>query len=141
MDPASILSQTTLHVRRGPYAIAAWPKEQAPSLLAATPPNEAFAMLILDELEATAVLPEATLEVLPPPTSSEPGWSVITLDQPMSWDLVGILAAVTTALAGAGISVGAGTAYSRDHLLVPTARLDDALAALTPLCAGVTLEA
>ena len=74
---------------------------------------------------------------LPPPRSVQRGWSLITLDAVMAWDVTGVLAAVTAPLAAAGIPIAAVTAFSRDHLLVPWDRLDDALAALAGLCGQV----
>jgi hypothetical protein len=50
----------------------------------------------------------------------------------LAWDVVGFLARVTSILAGAGVSVGALTAYSRDHLLIKQQDLGAALRALGP---------
>jgi hypothetical protein len=137
VDAARLLSETDLLVRRGPYAIAAWSTAQAEAVIGSIRASDGFAMLILDELEVSAVIREETLAALPAPREVAGGWSVVTLDQAMSWDVVGVLSEITSALAGAGISVGAGTAFSRDHVLVPTARLSDALGVLAPLCAEV----
>lgn len=55
---------------------------------------------------------------------------VITLEVHSSLDAVGFLAAITARLAAAGISVNPVSAYYHDHLLVPAARADEALALL-----------
>ncbi len=138
---ADLLSKTELVVHPGPFALGSWSKAQVSAVYAGIlRGNEALAFVVLDDREATAMLREKTLMELPPPRHVEKGWAVITLDQVMEWDVVGVLAAVTGALAEAGLSLGAATAFSRDHLLVRTERLDDALAALRSLCGGVTVR-
>jgi uncharacterized protein len=137
-----LLARTPLRVRREPHALAAWPPSLAPLLAAqlSTIAARAGGSLVLwcvDEREVTALLPQSALAALPAPTSCERDWTAITLDVVLAWDVTGVLAAVSGALAGAGIPIGAVTAFSRDHLLVPRARLDDALAALSGLCGEV----
>jgi uncharacterized protein len=55
---------------------------------------------------------------------------MITLDIHSSLEAVGFLAAVTTRLAAAGIAVNAVSAFHHDHLFVPEARADEAIAIL-----------
>jgi uncharacterized protein len=50
----------------------------------------------------------------------------------LGWDVVGFLALVTRILAEAGVSCGALSAFSRDHLLVRQDDLPKALRALGP---------
>ncbi|MGJ4928068.1 ACT domain-containing protein [Bradyrhizobium sp. HKCCYLS2038] len=52
---------------------------------------------------------------------------LITLTVHSALDAVGLLAAVTTALAAAGISVNAVSAFHHDHLFVPEARAHEAV--------------
>lgn len=59
------------------------------------------------------------------------GW--ITLHVHSALDAVGLSAAVSTALARAGISCNVLAGYHHDHLLVPVERLDDALGVLRGL--------
>ncbi|MDO5678412.1 MAG: ACT domain-containing protein [Propionibacteriaceae bacterium] len=61
------------------------------------------------------------------------GW--ITLQVHSSLHAVGLTAAVSTALAGAGISCNMLAGFHHDHLLVPLDRLDDALAVIGSLAA------
>jgi len=51
-------------------------------------------------------------------------------------DAVGFLAAVTTRLAEAGISVNAVSAFHHDHLFVPEHRADEALQLLLEMSLG-----
>jgi len=60
----------------------------------------------------------------------------ITLAVHSSLAAVGLLAAVTSALASRGISVNPVSAYHHDHLFVPAAQAEAALAALRALSAS-----
>ena len=137
-----LLAHTPLLVRRGPFCLAAWGPAQISAvcqgLLRCRTP---FGFVILDELEASALLPEHALLEMPPPRHVERGFSVITLGQTMEWNVTGVLAEVSAALTEAGIPLGAAAAFSRDHLFVRTDRLDAALAALAPLCPEVRVLA
>ena len=55
---------------------------------------------------------------------------LITLTVHSALDAVGFLAAITTRLAAAGISVNAVSAFHHDHLFVPADRADEAMALL-----------
>ena len=58
-------------------------------------------------------------------------FALISLTVHSDLHAVGLLAKITNALAKEGISVNAFSAYYHDHLFVPFARKDDAMAALT----------
>jgi hypothetical protein len=58
---------------------------------------------------------------------------LITLEVHSALDAVGFLAAVTAALAGAGIAANPVSAYFHDHLFVPADRAEAALAVLLAL--------
>ena len=57
----------------------------------------------------------------------------IRFESPMGWEVVGFLARVTSALAAAGVPIGAVCGYSRDHLFVAEAHLPRALEVLRGL--------
>ncbi|MDB2576368.1 ACT domain-containing protein [bacterium] len=59
------------------------------------------------------------------------GWGALEVEGPLDFSIVGLLAEITAALAGAGISVFALSTFDTDYVLVPSVRLDDALACLT----------
>ena len=61
---------------------------------------------------------------------------LITLAVHSALDAVGFLAAVTTRLAEAGISVNAVSAFHHDHLFVPEHRADEALQLLLEMSRG-----
>jgi len=137
-DALALLASTPLVARRGPFVLASWTPAQVSAVCQGLLRcRTTHGLVILDEREATALLPEAALLDMPPARHVQRGWALITLDQPMEWNVTGVLAAVATALAAAGIPLGAAAAFARDHVYVPAERLDDALDALRPLCAGV----
>ncbi len=62
-------------------------------------------------IEETQYQAEDVLEV-------EPGWKIITFDMVLPFGLVGFMARISGALAEAGISLFAISAFSTDHILV-----------------------
>lgn len=135
---ADLLARTTLVVRRGRYALGAWRHAESPAVHAGMARADGeLGFVLFDDVELTALVPEDTLDELPNPQHLERDFAALTLDTVMAWDVVGVLAHVTGLLAAAGIPLGAATAYSRDHLLVPGARLEQALEVLGPHFAGV----
>lgn len=62
---------------------------------------------------------------------------MITLNVHSSLEAVGLLARITTDLAGAGISINAVSAFYHDYLFVPAARAQEAMSIL----AGLTQRA
>lgn len=65
----------------------------------------------------------------------------VTLTVHSSLDAVGLLAAVTRALADAGVACNAVSGFYHDHLFVPVARASDAVVVLERLAAGHGSEA
>lgn len=89
--------------------------------------------------EQTIVVPEdewRRLHATIPGAREETGYRLVTLDAVLDWDVTGYLAAVTAALAGAGVPVGVLSSFHHDHLLVQDAHLDRAVAALQVLTGG-----
>lgn len=64
---------------------------------------------------------------------AEDGWKIITFDTVLPFTMVGFLAKVSTALANAGISIFAVSAFSRDHILIKTIKVEDAVERLENL--------
>jgi hypothetical protein len=90
-------------------------------------------MLLRDQYEVTLLLEETdwrTLRHAVRDARVEGGFRLVTLDIELGWHVIGYLALVTDLLARAGISVGALSAFARDHLLI---KQDDLGAALRVL--------
>ena len=96
-----------------------------------------FCALLADKDEVTLMLPEAVCQEfqnrLRYGTVSDTAYRLITLDIALDAALVGLMARVSQALAAANISMMPFAAYSRDHLFVPAADFENALAALEAL--------
>lgn len=67
---------------------------------------------------------------VPPQVKAELGWRIIQVQGPLDFNLVGVLASITTPLARAGVSVFALSTFDTDYILVKEDSLDKALEAL-----------
>lgn len=80
-------------------------------------------------------------EALAPAGSQvEGGWRALKVAGPLDFALTGILAGLSGALAGAGISLFAISTYDTDYVLVRATDLDGAIAALKAAGFGVESE-
>jgi uncharacterized protein len=94
------------------------------------------ALASVDEEEGTSlVLEQHKADAFRLEYSSVFAW--ITLTVHSSLDAVGLTAAVANTLASAGIPCNVLAGFHHDHLLVPSNRVDDAMAALSRLAASV----
>ncbi len=101
-----------------------------------------FTALIVDKDEVTLVLyADAVSDFtrrLQGHTASEATYRLITFDVALEPTLTGFMARVSAALAGAGIPIVTFGAFSRDHLLVPADRFDQAWSVLSKLTGSET---
>jgi hypothetical protein len=98
-----------------------------------SPRPEAVFMLLRDPHEVTLLCEEEdwlAMRHAARDARVETGFRLVTLDIELPWNVVGFLARVTEILAAAGVSVGALSAFSRDHLLIKQDELATALRAL-----------
>jgi hypothetical protein len=98
-----------------------------------SPRGSAPFMLLRDEHEVTLLLDETDWRAMRHAARDarvEGDFRLVTLDLELDWNVVGYLARVTAILAQAGISVGALSAFSRDHLLIKQDDLGQALRVL-----------
>ncbi len=119
-DLAALLAGMTPRLRPGRYVFATVPDGVAvPGAVVTVAEDEGTTVVVPDPAAAglTAEYPCA--------------W--ITLEVRSSLTAVGFLAAVTRALAGAGISANPVSGFHHDHLFVPWERRDEALAVLERL--------
>ena len=86
----------------------------------------------------TLVLPKAAAESLGLQSSAT--FRQITLTVQSSLEAVGLTAAVSSALARAGIACNIVAAYHHDHLFVPEASAHKALEVLQSISAGIDLK-
>lgn len=97
------------------------------------PRGSAPFMLLSDKHEVTLLLDETdwlAMRYSARNARVEPGFRLVTLNLELDWNVIGFYALVTKLLADAEISVGALSAFSRDHLLI---KQDDLATALKVL--------
>jgi hypothetical protein len=98
-----------------------------------SPRGDAPFMVLRDEHEVTLMLDETDWRAMRHAARDarvEGNFRLVTLDLELDWNVVGYMARVTALLSGAGISVGALSAFSRDHLLIKQDDLGQALRVL-----------
>jgi hypothetical protein len=98
-------------------------------------PDEALPEWARGELLAATWTPDelsvvSTAEAVPDSVRSEPGWRVLRVAGPLDFSLVGILAALTGALARAEVAVFSLSTFDTDYLLIRERDLERALGAL-----------
>ena len=101
--------------------------------------TEPFAQFFVEPDELTLVLAESDWrEMYPafPHARVLRPYRVISFDNDLPPDLVGFMAAISKALAHAGVPLLPICGHSRDHLLVRDLDLDTALKAIATLAAG-----
>ena len=135
---AELLRRTKVEVLPGTFVLvglrhADWARLlENPEL---SPRPDAVFMLLRDAHEVTLLLEEEDWRAMRHAACdarAEGSFRLVTLDIELQWNVVGYLARVTEILAAAGLSVGALSAFSRDHLLVKQDDLAAALRALGP---------
>jgi len=99
--------------------------------------GEPFSALIVDKDEVTLIISTDDLDLyskrLSGSNASTETYRLITLDVVLEPTLVGFIARISSALASAGITIMPFAAFSRDHLLVPSASFDQAMSVLEAL--------
>ena len=137
-DAAELLRRTKVDVLPGTFVLvgmrhADWLRLlESPEL---SPRPDAVFMLLRDAHEVTLLLEEEDWRAMrhaARDARTEGDFRLVTLDIELQWNVVGYLARVTELLAAAGVSVGALSAFSRDHLLVRQGDLAALLRALGP---------
>jgi hypothetical protein len=69
-------------------------------------------------------------ELVPAGMKCEAGWRVFEVAGPLEFALTGVLAAIATPLAAAGVSIFALSTFNTDYVLVKEDKLAEAMAAL-----------
>lgn len=135
-DAGALLRRARVEVAPANYFLIGMRHEDWARLLEnpeLSPRNDAPFMLLRDQHEVTLLLDETdwrTMRHSARDARIEGGFRLLTFDIELEWNVVGFLARVTQILAEEGISCGALSAFSRDHLLI---KQDDLAAALRVL--------
>ena len=100
-----------------------------------SPRGDAPFMILRDQHEVTLLRDETdwrTMRYAARDARIEGNFRLVTFDIELGWNVVGFLARVTEIFAEAGISCGALSSFSRDHLLIKQHDLATALRVLGP---------
>ena len=131
-----LLRETKVQVAPATYVVIGLPHRDWERLLEnpeLSPRADAPYMILRDPHEVTLVIEEEDWRRIRHAVRDakiEAGYRLVTLDIELPWSTVGYLARVTAILAAAGISVGALSSFSRDHLLIKQDDLGNALRVL-----------
>jgi hypothetical protein len=79
---------------------------------------------------ATELSVVAPVDGAPDGVHVETGWSCLEVRGPLAFNETGVLASISAALADAGVSIFVVSTFDTDYLLVRSAHLDRAVAAL-----------
>ena len=137
-DIANILRRARLEVAPETFYLVGLRHEDWARLLEnpeLSPRASAPFMLLRDSHEVTLLLEETdwrTMRHAVRDARVEAGFRLLTFDVVLEWNVVGFLAHVARILSDAGLSCGALSAFSRDHLLIKQDDLAKALRALGP---------
>jgi len=133
---SELLRQTRIDVAPASYVVVGLSHRLWAQLLEnpeLSPRADAPFMIFRDQHEVTLLIEEddwTRISHAARDAQVERGFRLVTLDITLPWNTVGYLARVTGLLADAGISIGAITAFSRDHLLIKQDDLGKAMRVL-----------
>ncbi len=70
--------------------------------------------------------------IVPVGLTSEPGYRALRVESKLDFSAIGILSSILNPLAAAGVNILSVSTFDTDYILVPSSKLDAALAALRP---------
>ncbi|WP_037355718.1 ACT domain-containing protein [Amycolatopsis orientalis] len=120
------MKHLTIDLRPGPYSVVRLPADAAvpAELLASGEPALVSVTRTPDEL---SVICPAGRE--PEGGTVEAGWRLFTVRGPLGFTLTGIISALASELAAAGVALFSLSTFDTDHILVRSDDLDRAVAA------------
>lgn len=133
---SELLRETRIEVAPATYVLIGLSHQDWTRLLEnpeLSPRADATFMIFRDQREVTLLIDEdywQRIRHAARDASVERGFRILTFDVVLPWNVVGYLARVTEILSVAGISVGALSSFSRDHLIIKQEDLGNALRVL-----------
>ena len=70
--------------------------------------------------------------VVPDGLTAEPGYRVLRVEDKLEFSAIGVLSSILNPLAAAGVNILSVSTFDTDYILVPSSKLEAALAALRP---------
>lgn len=121
------MQRLTIEVRPEEYAVARLePHADVPAHLLA-PADGALVSVTRTDAELSVVCPAP---IVPDTARSERGWRVLTVRRPPAFTQAGVIAAVSSELAAAGVTLFSLSTFDTDHMLVTVTYLGRAVTAL-----------
>lgn len=132
-----VVAQTRLFTDARNYVIVRLPLTQiSEAVMLVKQLHSPLVSLTWDKDELSLILPAETWESYRPGfeiLNESPEYRLITFDLPLDLGLVGYLALMAATVAEAGVSIYPVSAFSRDHLFVPSEDFERAWEALRQL--------
>ncbi|MEU5262633.1 ACT domain-containing protein [Amycolatopsis sp. NPDC021455] len=121
------MKRLAIDVRPGDYVVVRLPADAAvPAEL--FEPGEAFVSVTRTPEELSVICPAGREPA--GSTAAEDGWRLLSVRGPLEFTLTGIIAALASELAAAGVALFSMSTFDTDHILVRAADLDHAVKAL-----------
>ncbi|QWF77077.1 ACT domain-containing protein [Amycolatopsis sp. CA-230715] len=116
-----------IDVRPGEYAVARLASDAPFPATLLTGSGDSLVSLTRTPTELSVVCPA---DLAPETADAEAGWRLLTVRGPLEFTLTGIIAALSSELAAAGVALFSLSTFDTDHILVKADDLDRAIAAL-----------
>jgi hypothetical protein len=121
------MKRLAIDVRPGEYAVVRLPAD-APVPAELFAPGSEFVSVTRTPEELSVICPAGREPA--GSTAAEDGWRLLSVRGPLEFTLTGIIAALASELAAAGVALFSMSTFDTDHILVRGGDLDDAVAAL-----------
>ncbi|MEA5363709.1 ACT domain-containing protein [Amycolatopsis sp., V23-08] len=122
------MKRLAIDVRPGEYAVVRLPADAPVPAELLAPGEPAFVSVTRTPEELSVICPAGR-----EPgggTASEDGWRLLSVRGPLEFTLTGIIAALASELAAAGVALFSMSTFDTDHILVRATELDHAVKAL-----------
>jgi len=121
------MKRLAIDVRPGDYAVVRLPADAAvPAEL--FEPGDGFVSVTRTPEELSVICPAGREPG--GATAAEDGWRLLSVRGPLEFTLTGIIAALASELAAAGVALFSMSTFDTDHILVRAADLEHAVTAL-----------
>jgi hypothetical protein len=122
------MKRLAIDVRPGEYAVVRLPADAPVPQELLEPGEPAFVSVTRTPEELSVICPAGREPA--GSTAGEDGWRLLSVRGPLEFTLTGIIAALASELAAAGVALFSMSTFDTDHILVRAADLDHAVKAL-----------
>jgi hypothetical protein len=121
------VKRLAIDVQPGEYAVARLDRSTPIPVDLLDPAEPGLVSVTRTPGELSVICPVARV---PESARADPGWRLLTVRGPLAFTLTGIIAALSSELASAGVALFTLSTFDTDHVLVKTADLPRAIEAL-----------